>query len=143
MLTLACGKFRFFDMDLGFIDGIARLVDVGQCNDAFSAIKIVAALAWAFDCGLNDLPLHIRIGPSRPNFISPNVLNVPAENFNLTPDHDGRGRPRGHTRGEVVSRTLLGRRAVSARRPKKPAVQAIVVRTVGSDPGARRSPEAR
>ena len=109
VLTLACGKFRFFDMDLGFIDGIPRLVDVGQCNDAYSAIQIAAALAEAFDCGLNDLPLslvlswyeqkavsillsllhlgikNIRIGPSLPNFISPNVLNVLVENFNLTP----------------------------------------------------------
>ncbi len=116
VLTLACGKFRFFDMDLGDIGGIPRLLDVGQCNDAYSAIQIAVALAGAFDCGVNDLPLSmilswyeqkavailltllhlgirdIRLGPSLPAFITPNVLNVLVENFNImpitTPDED-------------------------------------------------------
>ena len=116
VLTLACGKFRFFDKDLGDIGGIPRLLDIGQCNDAFSAIKIASALAGAFDCGVNDLPLSmiiswyeqkacailltllhlgikdIRLGPSLPAFITPNVLNVLVENFNImpisTPDED-------------------------------------------------------
>ena len=109
VLTLACGKFRFFDKDLGDIGGIPRLLDIGQCNDAFSAIKIAVALADAFECGVNDLPLSmilswyeqkacvillsllhlgikdIRLGPSLPAFISPNVLNVLVENFNIMP----------------------------------------------------------
>lgn len=109
VLTLACGKFRFFDQDLGDIGGIPRLLDVGQCNDAYSAIKIAVALADAFDCGVNDLPLSmilswyeqkacvilltllhlgikdIRLGPTLPAFISPNVLNVLVENFNIMP----------------------------------------------------------
>ena len=116
VLTLACGKFRFFDKDLGDIGGIPRLLDIGQCNDAFSAIKIASALAGAFDCGVNDLPLSmiiswyeqkacailltllhlgikdIRLGPSLPAFITPNVLNVLVDNFNImpisTPDED-------------------------------------------------------
>ena len=116
VLTLACGKFRFFDKDLGDIGGIPRLLDVGQCNDAYSAIQIAVALANAFECGVNDLPLSmilswyeqkavvilltllhlgikdIRLGPSLPAFISPNVLNVLVENFNImpikTPDED-------------------------------------------------------
>ena len=109
VLTLACGKFRFFDKDLGDIGGIPRLLDVGQCNDAYSAVKIATALAEAFECGVNDLPLsmilswyeqkacailltllhlgvrNIRLGPSLPAFISPNVLNVLVENFNIMP----------------------------------------------------------
>jgi hydroxylamine reductase len=109
ILTLACGKFRFFDKELGNIGGIPRLLDVGQCNDAYSAIKIAVALAEAFGCGVNDLPLSmilswyeqkacvilltllhlgirdIRLGPSLPAFISPNVLNVLVENFNIMP----------------------------------------------------------
>jgi len=116
VLTLACGKFRFFDMDLGDIGGIPRLLDVGQCNDAYSAVQIAVALANAFECGVNDLPLSmvlswyeqkacvillsllhlgikdIRLGPSLPAFITPNVLNVLVENFNImpisTPDED-------------------------------------------------------
>ncbi len=116
VLTLACGKFRFFDQDLGAIDGIPRLLDVGQCNDAYSAIQIAVALANAFNCGVNDLPLsmilswyeqkavailltllhlgikNIRLGPSLPAFVSPNVLNVLVEKFNIapikTPDED-------------------------------------------------------
>ncbi len=109
VLTLACGKFRFFDKDLGDIGGIPRLLDVGQCNDAYSAIQIASALANAFDCGVNDLPLSmiiswyeqkacvillsllhlgirdIRLGPTLPAFISPDVLNVLVENFNIMP----------------------------------------------------------
>jgi hydroxylamine reductase len=109
VLTLACGKFRFFDKDLGDIGGIPRLLDVGQCNDAYSAVKIATALAEAFECGVNDLPLsmilswyeqkacailltllhlgvrNIRLGPSLPAFITPNVLNVLVENFNIMP----------------------------------------------------------
>ncbi|MCG6907485.1 MAG: hydroxylamine reductase [Desulfobacteraceae bacterium] len=116
VLTLACGKFRFFDKDLGTIGGIPRLLDIGQCNDAYSAIKIASALADAFGCGVNDLPLSmilswyeqkacailltllylgikdIRLGPSLPAFISPNILNVLVEKFNImpitTPDQD-------------------------------------------------------
>jgi len=109
VLTLACGKFRFFDKDLGDIGGIPRLLDVGQCNDAYSAIKIASALADAFDCGVNDLPLSmiiswyeqkacaillsllhlgikdIRLGPSLPAFITPNVLDVLVKKFNIMP----------------------------------------------------------
>ncbi len=109
VLTLACGKIRFFDKDLGDIGGIPRLLDVGQCNDAYSAVQIAVALAGAFDCGVNDLPLSlilswyeqkacailltllylgikdIRLGPSLPAFISPNVLNVLVEKFNIMP----------------------------------------------------------
>ena len=109
VLTLACGKFRFFDKDLGDIGGIPRLLDVGQCNDAYSAIKIASALADAFECEVNDLPLSmilswyeqkacailltllylgikdIRLGPSLPAFISPNVLNVLVDKFNIMP----------------------------------------------------------
>ena len=116
VLTLACGKFRFFDKDLGDIDGIPRLIDIGQCNDAYSAIKIAEALAITFDCPINDLPLSfilswyeqkavailltlfacgindIRLGPSLPAFITPNVLQTLVENFNVmpitTPDED-------------------------------------------------------
>lgn len=116
VLTLACGKFRFFDKDLGAIDGVPRLIDIGQCNDAYSAIQIAGALAKAFNCGLNDLPLSlvlswyeqkacailltllylgvrdIRLGPSLPAFITPNVLGVLVKNFNIkpisTPDED-------------------------------------------------------
>jgi len=109
VLTLACGKFRFFDRDLGDIGGIPRLLDVGQCNDAYSAVKIAMALAEAFDCGVNDLPLSlvlswyeqkavaillsllalgirdIRLGPSLPAFVSPNVLNYLVENYDIKP----------------------------------------------------------
>ncbi len=109
VLTLACGKFRFFDKKLGDIGGIPRLLDVGQCNDAYSAIQIAVALANAFNCGVNDLPLSlilswyeqkaviilltllhlgikdIRLGPTLPAFITPNVLNVLVENFAIKP----------------------------------------------------------
>lgn len=116
VLTLACGKFRFFDKDLGDIGGIPRLLDIGQCNDAYSAIQIAVALANAFGCSVNELPLslvlswyeqkavailltlfhlgikNIRLGPSLPAFITPNVLNVLVQNYNIrpitTPDED-------------------------------------------------------
>ena len=109
VLTLACGKFRFNDLDLGTIGGLPRLMDVGQCNDAYGAVKIALALADAFGCGVNDLPLslvlswyeqkavcilltllhlgirNIRLGPTLPAFLSPNVLNYLAENFHIAP----------------------------------------------------------
>ena len=109
VLTLACGKFRFNDLELGTIGGLPRLMDVGQCNDAYGAVKIALALAEAFGCGVNDLPLslvlswyeqkavcilltllhlgikNIRLGPTLPAFISPNVLNYLAENFHIAP----------------------------------------------------------
>ena len=116
VLTLACGKFRFFDKDLGDIGGIPRLLDMGQCNDAYSAIQIAVALAKAFGVGVNDLPLsmilswyeqkavailltllslgikNIRLGPTLPAFITPNVLRVLVEKFGIkpitTPDED-------------------------------------------------------
>ena len=116
VLTLACGKFRFFDKDLGDIGGIPRLLDIGQCNDAFSAIQIAVALADAFGVGVNDLPLSmvlswyeqkavailltllflgikdIRLGPTLPAFITPNVLQVLVDNYGIkpiqTPDQD-------------------------------------------------------
>ena len=109
ILTLACGKFRFNKLEFGDIGGIPRLLDMGQCNDAYSAIQVAVALANAFDCGVNDLPLSmilswfeqkavcilltllhlgikdIKIGPSLPAFIGPNVLNVLVETFNIAP----------------------------------------------------------
>ncbi|MEL7603460.1 MAG: hydroxylamine reductase [Bacillota bacterium] len=109
ILTLACGKYRFNDLDLGSIGGLPRIMDMGQCNDAYSAIRVAVALAEAFGCGVNDLPLslvlswyeqkavcilltllhlgikNILIGPSLPAFVSPNVLNVLVENYGLTP----------------------------------------------------------
>jgi hydroxylamine reductase len=109
ILTLACGKFRFFDKDLGDIGGIPRLLDIGQCNDAYSAIQIAVALSKAFGVGVNELPLsmilswyeqkacailltllhlgikNIRLGPSLPAFITPNVLDVLVKNFNIMP----------------------------------------------------------
>jgi hydroxylamine reductase len=116
VLTLACGKFRFFDKKLGDIGGIPRLLDIGQCNDAYSAIQIAVALSKAFNVGVNELPLsmilswyeqkacailltlfhlgikNIRLGPSLPAFITPNVLDVLVKNFNImpisTPDED-------------------------------------------------------
>jgi len=116
VLTLACGKFRFFDKELGDIGGIPRLLDVGQCNDAYSAVQIASALANAFGVGVNDLPLSIicswyeqkavaillsllhlgikdiRLGPSLPAFVTPNVLDVLVKNFDIkpisTPDED-------------------------------------------------------
>jgi hydroxylamine reductase len=116
VLTLACGKYRFFDKDLGEIGGIPRLLDVGQCNDAYSAVQIALALSKAFNVGINELPLslilswyeqkavailltllslgvkNIKLGPSLPAFVSPNVLKVLVDNFNIqpisTPDQD-------------------------------------------------------
>jgi len=116
VLTLACGKFRFFDKKLGEIEGLPRLLDVGQCNDAYSAIVLADALAKALNVGVNDLPLslilswyeqkavaillsllylgikNIKLGPSLPAFITPNVLDVLVKNFNIspikTPDED-------------------------------------------------------
>jgi len=109
ILTLACGKFRFNKLDFGEIGGIPRLLDIGQCNDAYSAIQIAVALAKAFEVGVNDLPLslilswyeqkavailltllylgikNIRIGPSLPAFITPDVLQVLVDNFNIMP----------------------------------------------------------
>lgn len=112
VLTLACGKYRFNDMDLGTIGGLPRLLDMGQCNDAYSAIRVAAALAEAFDCGLNDLPLtlvlswyeqkavcilltllslgmkNIYIGPTLPAFFSPDVVQTLVKLFNLIPIGD-------------------------------------------------------
>lgn len=109
ILTLACGKYRFNDLDLGTIGGFPRIMDMGQCNDAYGAIQVALALADAFGCGVNDLPLsmvlswyeqkavcilltllhlgvkNILLGPSLPAFISPNVLNYLVENYNIAP----------------------------------------------------------
>ena len=109
VLTLACGKFRFNDLDLGTIGGLPRIMDMGQCNDAYSAIKVAVALAEAFGCGVNDLPLtlvlswyeqkavcilltllhlglkNIYLGPTLPAFLSPNVLNFLVETFDIHP----------------------------------------------------------
>jgi len=116
VLTLACGKFRFFDKDLGNIEGIPRLLDIGQCNDAYSAIQVALALSQAFGVSVNELPLslilswyeqkavaifltllylglkNMRLGPSMPAFLSKNVANFIVQNYNLkpitTPDED-------------------------------------------------------
>lgn len=109
ILTLACGKYRFNKLPFGDIGGIPRLLDIGQCNDAYSAIQIAIAMAKAFNCGVNDLPLsmilswyeqkavcilltllhlgikNIKLGPSLPAFVGPNVLNVLVEKFNIAP----------------------------------------------------------
>ena len=109
ILTLACGKYRFNDLDIGSIGGLPRIMDMGQCNDAYSAIQVAVALAKAFDCGVNDLPLtlvlswyeqkavcilltllylgikNIYLGPTLPAFVSKNVLNYLVENFQITP----------------------------------------------------------
>ena len=109
ILTLACGKFRFNDLDLGTIGGLPRILDIGQCNDAYGAVKIALALADAFGCSVNDLPLslvlswyeqkavcilltllhlgikNIRLGPTLPAFLSPNVLSYLVENFGIAP----------------------------------------------------------
>lgn len=122
ILTLACGKYRFNDIDAGTIGGLPRIMDMGQCNDAYSAIEVAAALAKAFGCGLNDLPLtlvlswyeqkavcilltllslgikNIYLGPTLPAFISQNVLNVLVEKFGLTPT----------TTPEADLKTILG-----------------------------------
>jgi hydroxylamine reductase len=109
VLTLGCNKYRFNQHDFGDIGGIPRLLDVGQCNDSYSAIKIATALAGAFNCGVNDLPLslvvswfeqkaaavlltllaldirNIRLGPTLPAFLTPNLLNVLVEKFAIQP----------------------------------------------------------
>lgn len=116
ILTLACGKYRFNDLDLGTIEGLPRLMDMGQCNDAYSAVRVAVALAEAFGCGVNDLPLtmvlswyeqkavcilltllslgikNIYLGPTLPAFVSPNVLRYLVDHFGVspisTPDED-------------------------------------------------------
>lgn len=112
ILTLACGKYRFNDLDLGSIGGFPRIMDMGQCNDAYGAIKVAVALAQAFDCGVNELPLsmvlswyeqkavcilltllhlgikNIYLGPSLPAFLSPNVLQYLVENYQISPIGD-------------------------------------------------------
>ena len=116
MLTLAWGKYRFNDLDLGTIGGLPRIMDMGQCNDAYSAIKVAIALAEAFDCNVNELPLsmvlswyeqkavcilltllhlgikNIYLGPTLPAFLSPNILNYLVENYQIsqisTPEED-------------------------------------------------------
>ncbi len=109
ILTLACGKFRFNDLDLGEIGGLPRIMDMGQCNDSYSAIRVALALADAFKCGVNELPLtlvlswyeqkavcvlltllslgikNIYLGPTLPAFVSSNVLKVLVEKWNVTP----------------------------------------------------------
>ena len=109
VLTLACGKFRFFDKQLGDIGGIPRLLDMGQCNDAYSAIQVAIALSKAFNVGVNELPLSMilswyeqkavailltllylgikdmRLGPSLPAFLSPTVLDTLVKTFNIKP----------------------------------------------------------
>ena len=109
VLTLACGKYRFNDLDLGTVGGLPRIMDMGQCNDAYSAIRAALALADAFDCGVNDLPLtlvlswyeqkavcilltllhlgirNIYLGPTLPAFLSPGVLNFLVENYGIRP----------------------------------------------------------
>ena len=109
VLTLACGKFRFNDLDLGTLGGLPRILDMGQCNDAYSAIQVAVALADAFKCTVNELPLHIvlswyeqkavcvlltllhlgiqniRLGPTLPSFVSPNVLALLVKTFHIAP----------------------------------------------------------
>lgn len=116
ILTLACGKYRFNDLDLGTVGGIPRLLDMGQCNDAYGAIQVALALAEAFGCSVNELPLslvlswyeqkavcilltllhlgirNIRLGPTLPAFVSPGVLEILGKTYGLrpttTPDAD-------------------------------------------------------
>jgi hydroxylamine reductase len=109
ILTLACGKFRFNKHQFGTVAGLPRLMDMGQCNDAYSAIRVAIALAEAFDCDVNDLPLslilswyeqkavsilltllhlgvkNIKLGPTLPAFVTPKVLNILVENYGLAP----------------------------------------------------------
>ena len=109
ILTVACGKYRFNDLDLGTVAGLPRLFDMGQCNDAYSAVQVALALADAFECDVNELPLSIvlswyeqkavcvllsllalgikgiRLGPTLPAFLSPNVTNYLVENFGIAP----------------------------------------------------------
>lgn len=109
ILTLACGKYRLNDLKLGEIEGIPRILDMGQCNDAYSAIKVAIALAEALGCEVNELPLsmilswyeqkavailltllalgikNIYLGPTLPAFVSPNVLNYLVQEYQITP----------------------------------------------------------
>ena len=109
VLTLACGKYRFNDLDLGEINGIPRILDMGQCNDAYSAIKVALALADAFGCAVNELPLtlglswyeqkavcilltllslglkNMYLGPTLPAFMSENVVKYLVDAYNLQP----------------------------------------------------------
>lgn len=109
VLTLACGKFRFFDKDLGTIGGLPRLMDMGQCNDAYSAVQVALALSKAFNVEVNQLPLslvlswyeqkavailltllylgikNIRLGPSLPAFLTPNILDTLVKTFDIKP----------------------------------------------------------
>lgn len=109
VLTLACGKYRFNDLDLGEINGIPRILDMGQCNDAYSAINVAFELAKAFNCGINELPFslvlswyeqkavcilltllylgfeNIKLGPSMPAFISPAIFDILVEKFKIKP----------------------------------------------------------
>ena len=109
ILTLACGKYRFNKLEFGDIEGIPRLLDVGQCNDAYSAVVIATALAEAFKTDVNGLPLslilswyeqkavaillsllhlgikNIRLGPTLPAFVTPAILKVLQDNFNIMP----------------------------------------------------------
>ena len=109
VLTLACGKYRFNDLDLGTVAGLPRLMDMGQCNDAYSAIRVAMALAEAFGCEVNELPLSIilswyeqkavcilltllylgirdiKLGPTLPAFVSPGVLDYLVKQFGIAP----------------------------------------------------------
>ena len=109
ILTLACGKFRFNDLKIGEIDGFPRMIDMGQGNDSFGAIHVALALANAFECAVNELPLsfilswyeqkavcvllsllylgvkNIHLGPTLPAFVSPNVLKILVDNYGITP----------------------------------------------------------
>ena len=109
ILTLACGKYRFNDLDLGTIEGLPRLMDMGQCNDAYGAIQVALALADAFGCGVNELPLsfvlswyeqkavcilltllhlgvkNIVLGPTLPAFVSPGVLDFLVSQYGIAP----------------------------------------------------------
>ena len=109
ILTLACGKFRFNKLNLGTVAGLPRVLDCGQCSDSYSAIKVAVALAEAFNCGVNDLPLSlvlswyeqkavgillvllslgikdIRLGPTLPAFITPNIMQVLVDKFAIKP----------------------------------------------------------
>lgn len=109
ILTLACGKFRFNKLDLGTVAGLPRVLDCGQFSDSYSAIKVAVALAEAFNCGVNDLPLSlvlswyeqkevgillvllslgikdIRLGPTLPAFITPNIMQVLVDKFDIKP----------------------------------------------------------
>jgi hydroxylamine reductase len=109
ILTLACGKYRFNKLEFGEIEGLPRLLDCGQCNDAYSAIQIAVGLANAFECDVNELPLSlilswyeqkavailltllylgitdIKLGPTLPAFVTPTALNVLVEKFNIAP----------------------------------------------------------